>query len=110
MSVMKLIGAGAFTFGVSLYAGAEDLASLFSPGGRIVGTILADSGHVYDREHTLPGDPGFAENVYEIRATSARIAERHVVTPWLFCLFAATVRPARRAQGTRTASAAPPAA
>lgn len=41
---------------------------------------------MYNRVHTLPGDPGFDDHVYEIRVTSASINPRNVVTAWVFCL------------------------
>ncbi|MGV7225082.1 MAG: hypothetical protein ACQ9MH_26650 [Nitrospinales bacterium] len=88
MKIEKLIrvGVGALAISVSMYTAAEDGLPLYSPSGRIVGSILSDSGHVYNRDHTLPGDPGFEDNVYEIRVTSASIIRGHVITAWLFCL------------------------
>ncbi len=85
MRIEKLICVGALAFGVSFYAAAEDAAPILS-GDLLIGLIQSDSGHVYNRDHKLPGDPGFDDNVYEFRVTSASIKPRRVVTAWLFCL------------------------
>lgn len=82
MRVTKLLGVGALALSVSSFAVAED--SVVIDG--LDGLIKSDSGHVYNRDHNLPGDPGFPDNIYEIRVSSSRIVPGHVTTAWLFCL------------------------
>ena len=100
MKTNNLICIGVLAFGVSFPTIAEDSVGMFSPKGDLVGTLQSDSGHVYNREHLLPGDPGFETYIYEIRASASNIETRNVNTAWLFCLNADK----RRIGGIRNAN------
>lgn len=86
MRVTKLLSVTALVFSVSSHAIAEDAIWVLDISGKIAGLIRSDSGHVYNRDHIFPGDPGFPDNIYEISVTSASIVPRHITTAWLFCL------------------------
>ena len=84
--ICKVTGVGLLLCCLSLATTAEDSAPVFSQKGDLVGLLQSDSGHVYNREHTLPGDPGFENNIYVIRVAASNIEPRNVTTAWLFCL------------------------